>query len=86
MDRKRVSADALPASQWYGVKTGQTVGPVKQALTDRIGVPLFFPVFDTTANTGGSSYFFHIIGWSAFVIDNVDSLEPVRTAGSPVTS
>jgi Flp pilus assembly protein TadG len=67
--------DALPANQWYGVKTGETVGPVKQGLTDRIGTPLFFPVFDTTANSG-SNYFFHIIGWAAFVIESVDSWGP----------
>jgi hypothetical protein len=68
-------APALPANQWYGVKTGETVGPVKQGLTDRIGVPLFFPVFDTTANSG-PDYFFHIIGWAAFVIESVDSWGP----------
>jgi Flp pilus assembly protein TadG len=60
--------DALPANQWYGVKTGETVGPVKQGFMDRVGVPLFFPVFDQVANSG-SSYFFHVIGWAAFVID-----------------
>ena len=62
-------ADALPANQWYGVKTGETVGPVKLGFNDRVGVPLFFPVFDTTATSGGSAYYFHIIGWAAFVID-----------------
>jgi Flp pilus assembly protein TadG len=62
-------ADALPANQWYNVKTGETVGPVKQGFTDRVGVALFFPVFDTTATSGGSAYYFHIIGWAAFVID-----------------
>jgi Flp pilus assembly protein TadG len=61
---------ALPSSQWYGVKTGETVGPVKQGFTNRIGIPLFFPVFDQVTNIG-SSYFFHIVGWSAFVIDEV---------------
>lgn len=61
--------DALPANQWYGVKTGETVGPVKQGFTDRVGVPLFFPVFDQTATDGGSNWFFHIIGWAAFVIN-----------------
>ncbi len=61
-------ADALPANQWYGVKTGETVGPIKQGFTDRAGTPLFFPVFDQVANSG-SNYFFHIIGWAAFVID-----------------
>ena len=62
----------LPTQQWYGVKTGETIGPVKQGLTDRIGVPLFFPVFDTVATSGGSTYFFHIIGWASFVITDVD--------------
>jgi Flp pilus assembly protein TadG len=68
-------ADALPASQWYGVKTGQTVGPIRQAFTAQIGVRLFFPVFDQTANAG-PVWYFHIIGWSAFVIDSVDSWTP----------
>jgi hypothetical protein len=67
--------DALPSGKWYGVKTGQTIGPIKQALTDRIGVPLFFPVFDTVANSG-PVYYFHIIGWAAFVIDRVDFWSP----------
>ena len=58
----------LPAGQWYGVKTGETVGPVRQGFTDRVGVPLFFPVFDQTASSG-SSWFFHVVGWAAFVID-----------------
>jgi Flp pilus assembly protein TadG len=67
--------DALPSNQWYGVKTGETVGPVKQGFNDRLNVPLFFPVFDTVANSG-PNYFFHIIGWAAFVITNVDSWGP----------
>jgi Flp pilus assembly protein TadG len=60
--------DSLPANQWYGVKTGETVGPVKHGFEARVGVPLFFPVFDSVASSG-SNYFFHIIGWAAFVID-----------------
>lgn len=67
--------DALPSGQWYGVKTGQTIGPIKQALEDRIGVPLFFPVFDTTANSG-PVWYFHIVGWASFVVDRVDSWSP----------
>jgi Flp pilus assembly protein TadG len=66
---------ALPSGQWYGVKTGQNVGPIKQGFDARIGVPLFFPVFDTTQNIG-SVWYFHIIGWSAFVIDQVVSWTP----------
>lgn len=68
-------ADALPSGQWYGVKTGQTIGPIKQAFNDRLGVPLYFPVFDTVASSG-PVYYFHIIGWSAFVIDSVDVWSP----------
>jgi hypothetical protein len=58
----------LPANQWYGVKTGETVGPVRQGLedaADRAQI-LFFPVFDQVGNGGRA---FHIIGWAAFVID-----------------
>jgi Flp pilus assembly protein TadG len=67
--------NALPSGQWYNVKTGQTIGPIKQGLTDMIGVPLFFPVFDTVANSG-PNFYFHIIGWASFVIDSVDSWTP----------
>jgi Flp pilus assembly protein TadG len=58
----------LPANKWYGVKTGETVGPVKQGLQDAADSArvLFFPVFDEVGNGGRS---FHIIGWAAFVID-----------------
>jgi Flp pilus assembly protein TadG len=67
--------DALPSGQWYGVKTGQNIGPIKQGLDARLGVPLFFPVFDTTASAG-PVWYFHVIGWSAFVIDAVVSWSP----------
>jgi Flp pilus assembly protein TadG len=58
----------LPANKWYGVKTGETVGPVRQGLQDAADSAqvLFFPVFDQVGNDGRS---FHIIGWAAFVID-----------------
>jgi hypothetical protein len=60
--------DALPANKWYGVKTGETVGPVRQGLQDAADrrQVLFFPVFDQVGNGGRA---FHIIGWAAFVID-----------------
>jgi Flp pilus assembly protein TadG len=67
--------DALPSGQWYGVKTGQTIGPIRQGLTDRIGVPLFFPVFDEVDHAG-SVWYFHIVGWASFVIDSVNSWSP----------
>jgi Flp pilus assembly protein TadG len=72
-------ADALPSGQWYGVKTGQNVGPIKQGFDAKCcGDPtkkLFFPVFDTAQNAG-SVWWFHVIGWSAFVIDQVVSWTP----------
>lgn len=67
--------DALPAGQWYGVKTGQNVGPIKQGFDAKLGARLFFPVFDTTSSIG-SVWYFHVIGWSAFVIDQVVSWSP----------
>jgi len=69
-------SEALPANEWYGVKTGESVGPVRAALNAHIGVPLFFPVFDTVDNDGQQNYFFHIIGWARFVITSVDSWGP----------
>lgn len=58
----------LPANEWYGVKTGETIGPINQGLQDAANraQPLFFPVFDQVGNGGRS---FHIVGWAAFVID-----------------
>jgi Putative Flp pilus-assembly TadE/G-like len=67
--------DALPSNQWYGVKTGQNIGPIKQGFTDTLGQPLYFPVFDQTASAG-PVWYFHIIGWSLFVVDSVDSWSP----------
>ena len=60
-------ANALPSNEWYGVKTGETVGPVKHGFDNMIGTPLFFPVFDQVGNSG-PNFYFHIIGWAAFVI------------------
>jgi Flp pilus assembly protein TadG len=61
-------SSALPANQWYGIKTGETIGPVRQGFQDRAGtgVPLFFPVWDQYSSTGPT---YHVIGWAAFVID-----------------
>lgn len=67
--------DALPSGQWYGVKTGQNVGPIKQGFDATLGTRLFFPVFDTTSKIG-SVWYFHIVGWSAFVVDQVVSWSP----------
>jgi Flp pilus assembly protein TadG len=62
--------DALPANKWYGVKTGETVGPVRQGLTDAAAARtvLLFPVFDQVAPDANHPAF-HVIGWAAFVID-----------------
>ena len=57
---------ALPSNSWYGIKTGENIGPVRSSLeaAATAGRKLLFPVFDLT---GSSS--FHVIGWAAFVID-----------------
>jgi len=59
----------LPANKWYGVKTGNTVGPVDQGLRDaaNLGKTLLFPIWDTASAADKT---FHIIGWAAFVIDS----------------
>jgi Flp pilus assembly protein TadG len=40
-------------------------GPIKSALTDRIGTELMFPVYDGTGG-GGAGGFYNVIGWVAF--------------------
>ena len=74
LDRKRLRrrSSRQPVVRRQDGRDGR---PVKQGLNDKIGTPLFFPVFDTTANSG-PNYFFHIIGWAAFVIESVDSWGP----------
>ena len=61
-------SSALPANQWYGIKTGETVGPVKHGFDSRAGTgqPLFFPVWDQYSSAGPT---YHVVGWAAFVID-----------------
>ena len=76
----------LPSGEWYGVKTGQIqIGPIKQGLNNMLGVPLFFPVFDTVASLG-PNYYFHIIGWAAFVIDERRLVDAGQTMCSRVGS
>ena len=62
--------NSLPADKWYGVKTGDTVGPVRQGLADAAAARtvLLFPVFDQIAPDVNHPAF-HVIGWAAFVID-----------------
>ena len=64
-----------PPTSGTASRRARRSAPSSRGSTTRIGTPLFFPVFDTTANSG-SSYFFHIIGWAAFVIESVDSWGP----------
>lgn len=61
-------SSALPANQWYGIKTGETVGPVNHGFDSRAGTgqPLFFPVWDQFSSAGPA---YHVVGWAAFVID-----------------
>ena len=57
-----------PPASGTASRRARPSGRSSRGSRDGIGTPLFFPVFDTTANSG-SSWFFHIIGWAAFVID-----------------
>lgn len=59
----------LSVGKWFAAVSGQKIGPVRDALAQMgtAGTTLLFPVFDSADNT---AYAFHIIGWSAFVIDN----------------
>jgi hypothetical protein len=58
----------LPSQKWYGIKTGNTVGPVSHGLQDAADAHkiLLFPVWDVASAADRT---FHIIGWAAFVID-----------------
>jgi hypothetical protein len=57
----------LPSQKWYGIKTGNTVGPVRQGLEDAADAHkiLLFPIWDVASAANKT---FHIIGWAAFVI------------------
>jgi len=57
----------LPSQKWYGIKTGNTVGPVDHGLEDAANAhrTLLFPVWDQVSAANKT---FHIIGWAAFVI------------------
>lgn len=58
----------LGVNKWYAAVTGEKIGPVRDALNGAYGANkmLLFPVFDRADNTAMS---FHVIGWSAFVLD-----------------
>jgi hypothetical protein len=43
-------------------------GSIKQAMQDRIGSTLLFPVYDNLTSTGSNAQY-HIIGWAAFYVD-----------------
>ena len=77
--------DALPINEWYpqlndnGAKNG-----VKNELEDlaRTGQILLFPVFDDAQPVCGGGGGFHVIGWSAFVIQTVVSWKGNFNAGT----
>jgi len=56
---------ALPANQWYGIKTGGTNG-VKNTLDQHFGETFLIPVWDQFASEN-----YHIIGWAAFELEGV---------------
>lgn len=59
--------DALPANAWYAGNNGVKNG-LKQGFDDAIGDVLLIPVFDSH-NTTAPNDSYHVIGFSAFIID-----------------
>jgi Flp pilus assembly protein TadG len=45
---------------------------IQDAMTDRIGTEMLFPVYDTLTGTGANAQY-HIIGWVGFFITGVDA-------------
>jgi hypothetical protein len=79
--------EALPSDQWYGVKTGETRGPIEAALEYAAAkrMRLLLPVFDKSCpgdpSCADRDRSFHIIGWAAFVIDPEDPENSDETDG-----
>jgi hypothetical protein len=58
----------LGVNTWFPAVFGQKRGPVTNALERNYGRPLLFPVFDIA---DAANKQFHVIGWAAFVIEEV---------------
>ncbi len=56
----------LPLGQYQSSPGAKfNAGPVKSALSDRIGTELLFPVYNGTGGNGANAYY-NVIGWVAF--------------------
>lgn len=86
----------LPVGGYFsdpGVKFNSNT--IQDAITQRIGTEVLFPVYDTLTG-GGSNAEYHVIGWVGFHIDSVDKggndghligyFTKVIWAGLPATS
>jgi putative Flp pilus-assembly TadE/G-like protein len=60
----------MPLGEYYsdpGAKFNSS--QVKQALDERLGTVMLFPIYDDTAG-GGANFQYHVIGWVGFHIDS----------------
>ena len=60
----------LSVGRYYGASTGQRTA-LQTAFNTMIGKVLLIPVFDTSASPWCKTGGFHVIGWAAWVIDQV---------------
>jgi hypothetical protein len=73
--------DYLPIGGYFsdpGVKFNSS--QIQQALTDRIGTELLFPVYDTLTSQGSNAEY-HVIGWVAFHLESIS----VQGTGGSIT-
>jgi Flp pilus assembly protein TadG len=64
--------DYLPIGGYFsdpGVKFNSS--QIQDALTQRIGTDLLFPVYDTLTGQGANAEY-HVIGWAAFHLESID--------------
>jgi hypothetical protein len=65
----------LYANQSYNVSTGNPFSSsnIEDALADKLveGLPLLFPIYDTLTGTGDNAQY-HIVGFAAFVVTELD--------------
>jgi len=65
--------DYLPLGSYFsdpGIKFNSQ--QIQDAMTQRIGTDLLFPVYDTLTG-GGSNAEYHVIGWAAFHLEGIDA-------------
>jgi hypothetical protein len=63
----------MPVKKWYFSDPGAKFdsGNVQDALRDRFGTEMLFPIYDLTRG-GGANFEYHVIGWIGFVAEECD--------------